>query len=161
MRKPKSTHMGVVARAGLVVLTLVAAMFIGVAPASAHDSKLCSNMPTGARNVVKYGGILQLDNVSHSHDISWTFAQYDTCAGSFPSGGRIEVAVQFRKRGTSGCLNQTHPSEPDGAWKLYDAKESHTLATDVSGTTCYRLKWRATNDAAANRSTQGTIRAVD
>jgi hypothetical protein len=157
MRKPKSPQMGVVARAGLVVLTLVAAMFIGIGPASAHDSHLCSSTSTGAVNEVSYGTTRQLDDASHYHDIGWTYAAYGSCSHSFPSGGRIEVAVQFLVKGDNGC---TTTSAGSGSWFLYDAAERHTLATDVRPTTCYRLKWRAKNTSSDHITARGALFAL-
>ncbi|HEY6737574.1 MAG TPA: hypothetical protein VI076_01890 [Actinopolymorphaceae bacterium] len=143
-------------RVALVAAAMVAATLVGVAaPASAHGSRLCSYMPTGAGNEVRQGGVLKLDDVAHAHDIRWLFWDYQDCAGAFPTGGRIDVAVRFLVPTANGCTTQRKYDTP---WKSYDdVTRVQTLAEDVVRGTCYRLIWRATNVQAMFEYPRGAL----
>ncbi|HEY6739062.1 MAG TPA: hypothetical protein VI076_09445 [Actinopolymorphaceae bacterium] len=134
----------------MVTFTLV----VGVQPASAHSSYLCSYMPTEIEYEEVKGGILKLDNSDHNHTIGWTFMKHYECPGKFYEG-ELEIAVEFLEPTRTGCT-----STPKGrtSWRRFNEYSlSNVLASSVKPGTCYRLVWRALTYGAINKPYRGAI----
>jgi hypothetical protein len=142
----------------LGICVAVGATMVAPAPASASVSHICATMVTGAVNQASQG-IVRRTPAGHSHDIAWHFFTTASCTGFFPEGGSLRVRVRFLQRNSSGgCTTNVLF---DGDVRIFTGPQRQTLATDVLPGTCYRLTWRPTNSAAANKSLPGSIVLLD
>ena len=145
-----------VIRVGTAIVVITAGLVAIQSPASAHTVYQCSSMSMGAVNELRLGGVRQIGNHNHNHDIRWGIG-YADCGSNFPSGGSLNVRVRFIKKNSSGGCTNPPVTITDGALQVFTGNQTKTLATDVLPTTCYRIIWRPTTGNLAGRTVHGAL----